>query len=82
MNVCTHSAQIPSRSSADSLRNQTNSEGEHFQCLIPALKKPLHGTWLDVPQVPAPSSPCTASYAFSAPAVCCLCASYSLQAWH
>jgi len=29
-----------------------NAMGEHFQCLIPALKRPLNPTWLDVPQVP------------------------------
>lgn len=29
-----------------------NAHGEHFQCLIPALKKPLNPTWFDVPQVP------------------------------
>jgi hypothetical protein len=30
----------------------TNAMGEHFQCLIPALKRVLDPTWLDVPQVP------------------------------
>jgi len=29
-----------------------NALGEHFQCLIPALTKPLNPTWLDIPQVP------------------------------
>jgi hypothetical protein len=29
-----------------------NSLGEHFQCLLPARKRPPNPLWIDVPQVP------------------------------